>query len=60
MFKKLMQRMFTNKPPEKAKSLGRNELCWCGSGMKYKQCHYMSDQEYFQKEFASACKESAA
>ncbi len=20
--------------------LGRNQPCWCGSGMKYKQCHY--------------------
>lgn len=20
--------------------LGRNELCWCGSGKKYKKCHY--------------------
>jgi hypothetical protein len=22
-----------------AKKLGRNELCWCGSGVKYKRCH---------------------
>ncbi len=21
------------------KKLGRNELCWCGSGIKYKRCH---------------------
>ena len=20
--------------------LGRNEKCWCGSGKKYKKCHY--------------------
>ena len=19
--------------------LGRNDLCWCGSGLKYKKCH---------------------
>ncbi|WP_418888473.1 SEC-C metal-binding domain-containing protein [Mycolicibacterium neoaurum] len=19
--------------------LGRNEVCWCGSGVKYKRCH---------------------
>jgi preprotein translocase subunit SecA len=26
------------------RSLGRNELCWCGSGKKYKQCHMRQDQ----------------
>jgi hypothetical protein len=25
------------------KLLGRNELCWCGSGKKYKQCHMSTD-----------------
>jgi len=24
---------------------GRNELCWCGSGKKYKQCHLRKDAE---------------
>jgi preprotein translocase subunit SecA len=24
--------------------LGRNDPCWCGSGKKYKHCHYQSDQ----------------
>lgn len=23
--------------------LGRNDKCWCGSGKKYKQCHYAMD-----------------
>lgn len=59
MFKKLIRRLFSDRPPDRAKTLGRNELCWCGSGMKYKQCHYRSDQEYFQKEFSSECKDAA-
>ncbi|GAB4569758.1 MAG: preprotein translocase subunit SecA [Anaerolineae bacterium] len=25
--------------------LGRNDPCWCGSGKKYKNCHYRTDQE---------------
>ena len=25
--------------PVKSKKIGRNELCYCGSGKKYKQCH---------------------
>jgi len=27
-------------PGEKARKLGRNDPCWCGSGKKYKRCHY--------------------
>ena len=23
---------------------GRNEPCWCGSGKKYKKCHYLLEQ----------------
>jgi len=23
--------------------LGRNDPCWCGSGKKYKRCHYDTD-----------------
>lgn len=26
-------------------NLSRNDLCWCGSGKKYKKCHYELDQE---------------
>jgi uncharacterized protein YecA (UPF0149 family) len=24
--------------------LGRNDLCWCGSGKKYKRCHLKRDE----------------
>jgi preprotein translocase subunit SecA len=27
-------------PGEKARKLGRNDPCWCGSGKKYKRCHW--------------------
>jgi len=31
--------------PARAQSrLGRNDLCWCGSGKKYKYCHYKQDR----------------
>ena len=23
----------------------RNDLCWCGSGQKYKKCHAQQDQQ---------------
>lgn len=25
--------------------LGRNDMCWCGSGLKYKNCHYIMDDK---------------
>ncbi len=25
--------------------IGRNDPCWCGSGKKYKHCHYRQDEE---------------
>ena len=28
---------------EKRPEVGRNDLCWCGSGKKYKHCHYEID-----------------
>ncbi len=32
-------------PVRAAKTPGRNEPCWCGSGKKYKHCHMKSDQQ---------------
>lgn len=31
-------------PVRVARSIGRNDPCYCGSGKKYKDCHYRSDQ----------------
>jgi hypothetical protein len=30
-------------PPPEARNLGRNDVCWCGSGKKYKDCHWDRD-----------------
>lgn len=30
------------RPPKR--KIGRNERCWCGSGKKYKKCHYERDK----------------
>jgi len=46
-----------NRPPKSAMNLGRNDPCWCGSGKKYKKCHYKSDKVYFGVKIANAtCK----
>jgi preprotein translocase subunit SecA len=33
----------------KAQNIGRNDPCWCGSGKKYKQCHYKEDRKKQQQ-----------
>ena len=32
----------------KMKKLGRNDLCWCGSGKKYKHCHEAFDEKLME------------
>jgi len=53
-FDKLLGR--GDRPPAEAKNLGRNDPCWCGSGKKYKKCHYDSDRKYFSGQLAKTCK----
>ena len=28
---------------------GRNDLCWCNSGLKYKKCHLEQDRVFLEK-----------
>ena len=37
------------------RNLGRNELCWCGSGKKYKKCHLMEDEEKAKRNYGLNC-----
>ena len=34
------------KPIQRGQKLGRNDPCWCGSGKKYKYCHYDADHKH--------------
>ena len=34
---------------------GRNEACWCGSGIKYKKCHAHEDDRKAAKTCAINC-----
>lgn len=43
-------------PPETAREMSRNAACWCGSGKKYKQCHFEADRAYFTAQQNAACK----
>lgn len=39
-----LRNLFSSRPQGPQGELGRNELCWCGSGKKYKKCHLKSDE----------------
>jgi uncharacterized protein YchJ len=53
-FLKGIMNMFSSADEQAAEiNLGRNELCWCGSGKKYKKCHLLEDEKKAQK--AAAC-----
>ncbi|HOG16332.1 MAG: methionine aminopeptidase [Syntrophaceae bacterium PtaU1.Bin231] len=36
-------------PKDEPAPLGRNDLCWCGSGLKYKRCHIEEDDRKRRK-----------
>ena len=36
--------LISGKPKAAEVALGRNDVCWCGSGKKYKKCHLKSDE----------------
>jgi len=37
------------------RNIGRNELCWCGSGKKYKKCHLIEDEKKAQRNCGLSC-----
>lgn len=39
----------------RARDLGRNDLCWCGSGKKYKRCHLAADEKKLRGKSALQC-----
>jgi hypothetical protein len=48
---KILDRLFSYIKEEKKTlvSVGRNDICWCGSGRKYKRCHLETDEEKRRK-----------
>ena len=46
--------LFSPKPAQPRGELGRNDLCWCGSGKKYKKCHLDKDEkDRFEEAYAA-------
>jgi len=55
IFQKIIN-YFTSVEEDSIPDLGRNDLCWCGSGKKYKRCHLEEDEKKKSKRRASSCK----
>jgi hypothetical protein len=36
--------LLSPRPQPAQAEIGRNDICWCGSGKKYKKCHLKSDE----------------
>ena len=51
----ILNKLFGMKKTEPIPKLGRNDLCWCGSGKKYKKCHMELDMKKNSRFRASAC-----
>ncbi len=49
----------TKRRPAGSRKLRRNDPCWCGSGKKYKDCHWRSDQEQGIVRYVAASAEAA-
>ena len=53
-WKNLKETLLRPSAPPPGVSLGRNDPCWCGSGKKYKYCHYEKDQAGISRRRAAA------
>ena len=49
----ILKNLFTK--PDPPPNLGRNDICWCGSGKKYKHCHLDADEKIRAAERAKRC-----
>ncbi len=51
-----LSKLFGAQHPREIPKLGRNDLCWCGSGKKYKRCHMDSDMAKRSRILDSRCR----
>ena len=51
----ILSKLLGAQQPKEIPKLGRNDLCWCGSGKKYKKCHLNSDMAKRSRILGSRC-----
>ena len=55
LFKSIANMFSSDGVEAPVQNLGRNELCWCGSGKKYKKCHLLEDEKKANRSYAQSC-----
>jgi len=55
LFKGIANMFSSKEEQDQGKNPGRNELCWCGSGKKYKKCHLMEDERKAKRNYGLNC-----
>ncbi len=45
VFERVVRAIKSAEENEPAQKPGRNDPCWCGSGIKYKKCHLSQDDK---------------
>ncbi len=50
-----LKKLFGGEAPREIPKLGRNDLCWCGSGKKYKRCHMDADSRKRSVAIGAGC-----
>ena len=55
LFKSIANMFSSKNGQNEVRNLGRNEVCWCGSGKKYKKCHLLEDEKKANMSCAPSC-----
>ena len=55
LFERMVSLFKGDEKNEVSEKPGRNEPCWCGSGKKYKKCHFHEDDRKTAKACSSNC-----
>jgi len=55
LFRKLAEYFAGQKESCQPREVGRNDDCWCGSGIKYKKCHLDEDQKRLRAKNPVSC-----
>jgi len=53
--KRLLNFFASGSEPRPSRTPGRNDPCWCGSGLKYKRCHLEEDEKKRSGSFTTSC-----
>jgi uncharacterized protein YecA (UPF0149 family) len=54
-FEKVINYFAPGEEEVQTRDIGRNDVCWCGSGRKYKKCHLGDDERKLRAKNTVKC-----